>query len=541
MIVVGLIGIGALAGVVSYFALKENANFNIENDFREIKTALVEFRKDNKGLTKGIENLKKYLSPESVVDLNRYIISIDDRFLIVKKVPKTNDPIQIAKRIGGKSIYKDNVLRLGFYSAGRDAEPIAVISIKPIGNITTTTKVEYTYEKSQAAEGKILNVEWKNKKDYFETPGVHVIGLKIMDKNLKWSEWALEEIFVTEIKGVKSIIASGDHLFVANNNGTLEAYGQNGSGQLGNDTLTGSNMIRKISQIKNVDSVATSEEHTLFLKVDKTVCATGKNNNGQLGSGERNDSRVPKLTWGIENVIQVDCANGFSAALTSDGFVYTWGLNEEHCLGQGKKHFLDRPSRVEGVENVKQISLGSNYILALCHDGTIISWGDNNQGQLGLGYKSKSNDPSMAILKNVKSVVAGRSFSFAITNGNRVFGFGSNKTNQLGFEGEKEILFPQEIPNLKDINKIVTCGDFSVALDLTGNVYSWGQFTPISTKYSLVPFLSEELKYIKDIAATATLGYALAENDEIFEFQSYFEDMKKLQVVKEAELEEGIE
>ncbi|MBJ2356736.1 hypothetical protein, partial [Sphaerochaeta sp. S2] len=345
--------------------------------------------------------------------------------LIVKKLPKGLDGNDIAKKIGGNSSYDNHKLKLAFYSPG-GKEPVAVIKIKPMGNIMTTTKIEYSHEDSIVDNNEIKKVEWMNNKEYFDEEGVHTVKLRVMDKHFRWSEWESVDIFVSEAKGIKKLAAGGNHLFVIHRNGTIDAYGDNEFGQLGNCTNQENQKMEEVVQIKHVDDIAVGDFHTLFLKSDRKVFATGNNESGQLGIGSKNNSKIPKLCWGIENIIQVSCGNGFSAAVTSDGFVYTWGQNEAMCLGHGKNHFVVRPVRVDGVENVKEISLGSNYILALSYDGVVKARGMNDHGELGLGFKSKSSEPLVTNFKDIKSVCAGKGFSYGITSGNRVLAVGNN-------------------------------------------------------------------------------------------------------------------
>jgi len=528
-------GLLVISGVGTFFYLQNQEELDVFSDYKEIKNAYKAFRNDNVGLTKGIENIRKYLPKDSKIKLSNYDISMDDKFLILKKVPKKVDPNAMVKQVGGNSVYKNNQLKLAFFTRSNAVEPTAVIEIKPVSNITTTTQIEYSHEESVVEDNKILEVEWENNKAYFSEEGVHEVKLRVMDKHYKWSEWVSKEIYVEEIKGVKSIHASGGHLMVLHNNGKVYGYGENNFGQIGNCTNSNNIMLDQVVQTENVLDIATGDNHSLFLKSDKRVFATGKNDFGQLGIGNRNNSKIPKLTWGIENIIQIAGSKGFSAAVTSDGFVYTWGNNDNHCLGLDDVHFIDRPSRVEELDNVKEITLGFDFSLALGYDGTVKAWGSNNHGQLALGFKGKHSELATTQLKDIKMLACGRGFTLALTTSGKVLGCGLNKNSQLGFEGEKESLFPIEIPGLKDIVKIVASNDFAIALDQFGNIFSWGQYTPVDNDYSVVPFMCDQLKYIKDIAASQNEGYALDEHGVVYKFSSKFHNLHKVEVAGKRE------
>lgn len=524
------VGLLVISGVGTFFYLQNQENADIISDYKEIKQAYKKFRNENAGLTKGIANVKKYLSSESKVHLDNYEISMDDKFLIVKKVPKKVDPHEVVKQIGGNSVYKNHQIKLSFFSKPSGVEPVAKIKVQPMNNVTTTTLLEYSFEDSIVEEDRVVNVEWHNNEEYFTTEGTHTVKLRVMDKNFKWSEWTSVDIDVKEVKGVKGIYSGGSHLMMLKSNGDVFAFGENGFGQHGDGTSDSSFKLKTVSDINKVTSMAVGDSHTSFLKSDKTVFASGKNDRGQLGIGSKVHSKTPKLTWGLENVVQIASGHGFSAAVCVDGHVYSYGGNENMCLGFNHVDFVDRPTKIDGLENVKSVALGYDHALALCMDGTVTAWGSNKHGQLGTGYKSKSSEPAITQLKEIKMLAAGRGFSLALTKEGRVLGCGLNRMHQLGFEGEREVLFPMELTGLKDIEKIVCSQDFSIALDQMGNIYTWGQYTTIDTDYAVVPMKCEELKYVKDIAASTNYGYALMGNGEVFEFSSKFTNMHQLEV-----------
>lgn len=102
-----------IVGVGVYFGTQKEESFDIVHDFKVIKTAMRAFRNENIGLTKGIENLAPYIPKDSHVKLDRYLVSIDDKFLVVKKVPRGVDPVEIAK----ESVASPNILMVGLSSA----------------------------------------------------------------------------------------------------------------------------------------------------------------------------------------------------------------------------------------------------------------------------------------------------------------------------------------------------------------------------------------------------------------------------------------
>lgn len=72
--------------------------------------------------------------------------------------------------------------------------------------------------------------------------------------------------------------------------GSVKAWGFNGHGQLGNGSITDSNLPIQVNSLINVIAVAAGSEFSLALKSDGTVWAWGDNGNGQLGNGNNTDS-----------------------------------------------------------------------------------------------------------------------------------------------------------------------------------------------------------------------------------------------------------
>ena len=67
--------------------------------------------------------------------------------------------------------------------------------------------------------------------------------------------------------------------------GTVEAWGQNYYGQLGNGSTTNSNVPVRVTGLTGVQSIATNGSTTYALMGDGTVEAWGYNGEGQLGNG----------------------------------------------------------------------------------------------------------------------------------------------------------------------------------------------------------------------------------------------------------------
>jgi alpha-tubulin suppressor-like RCC1 family protein/phosphodiesterase/alkaline phosphatase D-like protein len=206
-----------------------------------------------------------------------------------------------------------------------------------------------------------------------------------------------------------SAIAAGEfHALALCTDGTLAAWGFNGSGRLGNGNTLNSTLPVAVDRSgvlrgKTVMSIAAGSGHNLALCTDGTVVAWGANNNGQLGDGSTVASAVPVavdlagLPVGI-TVTSIAAGWNHSLALCSDGSAISWGYNNSGQLGDGSTVNRLAPVQVDrnGVlANRRIVSLrgGGGHSYAFCEEGTIAAWGHNGGGQLGNNSQANSSVP----------------------------------------------------------------------------------------------------------------------------------------------------
>ncbi len=135
-------------------------------------------------------------------------------------------------------------------------------------------------------------------------------------------------------------VAGGDaHSLAVTSAGTVLAWGRNRVGQLGD----GSNINRstpvdvRLPPGTTVTAVAAGFNHSLALTSTGTVLAWGDNSTGQLGDGTATNRSTPvAVSFPPGTVITAVAAGGVhSLALTSAGTVFAWGDNSSAQLGDG--------------------------------------------------------------------------------------------------------------------------------------------------------------------------------------------------------------
>ena len=163
-------------------------------------------------------------------------------------------------------------------------------------------------------------------------------------------------------KTVVAIAAGGQHNLAVCSDGTLAAWGRNEWGQLGNNSTTHSgapvavDMTGVLSGKTAVAAVA-GQDHSLALLSDGTLAAWGSNGSGQLGNNSGTNSSVPVLVSmsGVlagKTVVTLAAGVYYNLVLCSDGTLATWAGNFRSPLGE---------SRVPVAVSTTPLATGERY------------------------------------------------------------------------------------------------------------------------------------------------------------------------------------
>ena len=144
--------------------------------------------------------------------------------------------------------------------------------------------------------------------------------------------------------------------------------------------------------LQGVVAVAAGTDHSLALRNDGSVWAWGYNGSGQLGNGNTTDQATAVLVVGptgsgtFGKATAVAAGQSHSVALKDDGTVWAWGYGGSGQLGNGSSSTSSyTPAEVSNVYGMVEIASGTNayHTLGLRSDGTLFAWGANGDGQLG--------------------------------------------------------------------------------------------------------------------------------------------------------------
>ena len=275
--------------------------------------------------------------------------------------------------------------------------------------------------------------------------------------------------------------------------GVAYSWGWGTSGQLGRavteDKIPLAVTASGVLNGKTIAKVAAGHLHSLALDTDGKVYAWGDNASGQLGdnSTTRRDAPVAVDTSGVLNgktITQIAAGYDYSLALDSDGKVYAWGA-------RGYSSSVPVAVDTSGVLNGKtitsiKVSANAYHAVMLDSDGVVYTMGWNSYGQLGDNSTTDSYAVPVAVDtsgvlsgKTITAIGCGAFNSYAIDSAGKVYSWGKNNRGECG---DNTTTTPRMVPvavysagvlSGKTIEFV--SGGFSVTVqDSDGKLYSWG-------------------------------------------------------------------
>ena len=358
-------------------------------------------------------------------------------------------------------------------------------------------------------------------------------------------------------------IAAGDqHTCAIVANGTVQCWGKNDHGQLGDGTKTDSSIPVTVSGINNAVSVATGQNHSCAVLATGYVNCWGANNQGQLGDTTNTESTSPVRVrvinesnkasavfananrscallvngyvkcWGaaylgnsgstdfpkpvrvsrVSNVIAVAVGRtGTSCVVIADGSAWCWGDGSNGELGNGTTNIILYPVKVNNITNATVVAAGDNYACALLADGSVKCWGKNNVGQLGHGdTTSYSTSTPTAVLgiNNAISISAHYQHTCVVLATGGIKCWGANASKQLGNDSVADFSStPVAVNGITDAAAVSVGNSNSCALLKDGSLSCWGDgsSTPTSAP-GMPPSGLNALQWTSDDSLIATMN-----------------------------------
>jgi alpha-tubulin suppressor-like RCC1 family protein len=219
-------------------------------------------------------------------------------------------------------------------------------------------------------------------------------GVDLGTGSIQSSNVPLEAVGVTGATDVAASSAPSGPVFTCAlvTGGAVKCWGDNDTGQLGNNTRDSSRTAVDVMGITGATALAVGGSHAC-VAVSNGMRCWGEGYSGQLGDGAREHRLTPVAVVGLTGVRSIALGHRHSCAILGDGTASCWGQGGQAQLGRGVIPPIGMlespmPGAVVVLREVVSLAGGSNHSCASTMDGVTRCWGGNGGGELGNGVET---------------------------------------------------------------------------------------------------------------------------------------------------------
>jgi alpha-tubulin suppressor-like RCC1 family protein len=377
---------------------------------------------------------------------------------------------------GAYSMYVENTGRAwawGFNNAGQLGDNSTTSRETPVSVLGATK----TFCQIAAGNGHTLAID-KNGQAWGW--GINTNG-QLGDNSITSRETPVSVLGAT--KTFCQISAKLNHTLAIDKNGTVWAWGNNFSGQLGdNSTTSRLTPISVLGATKTFCQISAGTSHTVAIDKNGQVWGWGSNNYGQLGEDSITNRRTPVSVAGATKTFcQIAAGTLYTVAIDKNGTAWAWGINTLGRLGDNSTTSRRTPVSVAGAtKTFCQISAGTAHTVAIDKNGTVWAWGSNDNGQLGDNSTTSRLTP-VSVLGTTKTfckISAGTLHNLAIDKNGTVWAWGNYSLGRIGDNSTTSRLTPVSVlGTTKTFCQISAGANHTLAIDKNGTVWAWGSNT----------------------------------------------------------------
>ena len=306
-------------------------------------------------------------------------------------------------------------------------------------------------------------------------------------KPWRWTAGHLEAGPAT-VSGAKSISCSSTHTCVIASDATVQCWGDNTYGALGDGKQTSESpdAVVVAKDVKGAAEVVVDVSRTCARTQDGNVYCWGDREFAKAGDGTLIDGHkgrekpLPgKPVLGLTGATSLGVSTIHACAATGDGSVMCWGQCRSGACGQPPKPpWIPRAMKAAKISGIATLSSGENATCGVDKQGGVSCWGTSQFGVLGDTVTDTKPHETAS-----KITLPGPAVQVAVGIGNHacarlqngaVYCWGHNEHGQLGNGSTTDSKAPVQVKGVEGATSVAT-GDGTSCATANGKLWCWGQ------------------------------------------------------------------
>ena len=331
-----------------------------------------------------------YADDSSSMTVKPYPTVIDPFFM--------NNPVQISRGKNHNLVLDANGAVWGWGSNSN--YPMGGYS----GKLETNTELNCISDVDQIAAGTEFSIFLKDGKLF--GIGKNDVG-QLGQESIETSAYSVP-VQITAKQDFQKVSVGEDYVIALASDGVY-TWGNNTKGQLGNGTSQNMNAVPQkitfnLSAREYIVDVESGIYFGMALTSQGNVYAWGDNGSGELGQNNKGVYLIPTKVKNITDITAIAAGKTHALAVKNNGeAVYGWGYGRDGQLGFSATGSVLLPREITALSDkgIKDISCGNDFSVALSVDGSVYTFGNNEYGQLGV-YYADTTEVSSPIINDVK-------------------------------------------------------------------------------------------------------------------------------------------
>lgn len=259
--------------------------------------------------------------------------------------------------------------------------------------------------------------------------------------------------------------------------GVLMSWGDNVFGKMGTGSDGGASFTPQVVdpsiRYKYMES---QYRHSCAITTTNVLKCWGYNSDGELGDGTTAPKNSPTTIDSGVNYKTVAAGAYHTCGITTGNILKCWGLNDDYQLGDGTNGQKLSPVTVDGGTTYASASAGLTHTCAITMAGALRCWGNDSFGQIGDGGLSTSRSTPYTIDSGTSyaMVAAGDNSTCAITTTGVLKCWGENSSGQLGDNSTTTRTTPVIIDSGVSYSSVTNAGTHTCGITSARVMKCWG-------------------------------------------------------------------